>query len=225
MATRDGAAPGRAVIAVADEGVGIAAAELPNVFEMFSQVDTTIDRSRGGLGMGLTLVKRIVEMHGGTVEAASDGPGRGTRFTLRLPLVETGAAPASPRGTRTTAAGPGRRPPGGPRRRRAPRAPRATARSGDATPIRPRSPPRRPRVPDRRLMLVDDNLETVAALERLFVMKGYEVRTAHDGTRPPSRWPRRSSRTWRCSTSGCPGPAATRWPPPCARAGGSVRCC
>jgi PAS domain S-box-containing protein len=76
-----------AVIRVRDNGIGIAAAQLPRVFEMFEQVDTSLERSRDGLGIGLTLVKTLVEMHGGTVEARSEGIGRGSEFIVRLPIV------------------------------------------------------------------------------------------------------------------------------------------
>jgi PAS domain S-box-containing protein len=85
-----------AVVRVADTGVGIPADMLPKVFEMFTQVGASIDRSQGGLGIGLTLVKRLVEMHGGTVRADSPGPGRGTTFTVRLPLA-AGPAAGEPR--------------------------------------------------------------------------------------------------------------------------------
>jgi len=98
---------GEAVIAVSDDGVGISAEMLPRVFEMFAQVDHTMSRSQGGLGIGLTLVKRLVEMHGGTVRAESDGPGRGCVFTVRIPLVDgrsttaaVGSEASSPRGPR-----------------------------------------------------------------------------------------------------------------------------
>ena len=63
-----------------DNGIGIAAEQLPRLFDMFAQVDTSLERSRDGLGIGLTLVKTLVEMHGGTVEAHSDGLGRGSEF-------------------------------------------------------------------------------------------------------------------------------------------------
>jgi PAS domain S-box-containing protein len=76
-----------AVIRVKDNGVGIAAEEFARVFEMFAQVDTSLERSRDGLGIGLTLVKSIVELHEGTVEVHSDGPGLGSEFTVRLPTV------------------------------------------------------------------------------------------------------------------------------------------
>jgi PAS domain S-box-containing protein len=74
------------VVAVADSGIGIAAEHLPRLFEMFAQVHTALERSQGGLGIGLSLVKGLVEMHGGRVEARSDGPGRGSEFLVRLPL-------------------------------------------------------------------------------------------------------------------------------------------
>ena len=79
---------GHVVIRVRDNGIGIAPADLPIVFDMFSQVDASIARSRDGLGIGLTLVKTLVELHGGSVMASSDGPGRGSEFTIRLPTVE-----------------------------------------------------------------------------------------------------------------------------------------
>ena len=75
------------VVRVRDNGIGIAAEHLPSLFEMFAQVDTSLERSRGGLGIGLTLVKTLVEMHGGTVHAHSDGPGRGSEFAVRLPIL------------------------------------------------------------------------------------------------------------------------------------------
>jgi len=96
-----------AVISVKDDGVGLAAHMLPRVFDMFTQVDHTLSRSQGGLGIGLTLVKHLVEMHAGKVVAQSDGPGRGCVFTVRIPLVRgrcgaatAGAATASAQGPR-----------------------------------------------------------------------------------------------------------------------------
>jgi CheY-like chemotaxis protein len=72
---------------VRDTGIGIAAEQLPGIFKMFTQVDTSLERSRGGLGIGLTLVKNLVEMHDGTVEACSPGIGKGTEFAVRLPVL------------------------------------------------------------------------------------------------------------------------------------------
>ncbi len=75
------------VVAVRDTGVGIPVEMLPRIFEMFTQVDQTLERAQGGLGIGLTLAKELVEMHGGTIEARSEGPGCGTEMIVRLPLV------------------------------------------------------------------------------------------------------------------------------------------
>jgi len=82
-------------ITVRDNGIGIPADALPRIFDMFAQVDESLERSQGGLGIGLTLVRRLVEMHGGTVEARSQGSGRGAEFTVRLPRV-TAAPPQAP---------------------------------------------------------------------------------------------------------------------------------
>jgi PAS domain S-box-containing protein len=77
-------------IGVADTGIGIPAAALPSVFDMFAQVKAAQDRSEGGLGIGLALSKALVELHGGTIEAASAGVGRGSEFIVRLPLRSLG---------------------------------------------------------------------------------------------------------------------------------------
>jgi PAS domain S-box-containing protein len=75
------------VVSVKDTGVGIPPHMLPTVFEMFTQLDRSLEKSHGGLGIGLSIVKRLVEMHGGTVEARSEGPGMGSEFLIRLPVV------------------------------------------------------------------------------------------------------------------------------------------
>jgi signal transduction histidine kinase/CheY-like chemotaxis protein len=82
---------GNAVVRVRDTGVGIGAAMLPRVFDLFVQAPGALDRAQGGMGIGLTLVKRLVELHGGTVQAESEGPDRGSEFVVRLPLAR-GAA-------------------------------------------------------------------------------------------------------------------------------------
>jgi PAS domain S-box-containing protein len=79
-------------VRVRDTGIGIAPSLLPQVFDLFTQGARTLDRAQGGLGIGLTLVKRIVEMHGGAVEARSAGPGAGSEFIVRLPLLPAVAA-------------------------------------------------------------------------------------------------------------------------------------
>jgi len=97
----------RAIIRVVDNGIGMAPQTLANLFQPFVQADKSLDRSTGGLGLGLALVKGLVELHGGQVHAESDGPGQGARFVITLPLAEAGETSAKPE-----------RPPGGARRRR-----------------------------------------------------------------------------------------------------------
>jgi len=85
-----------AVFVVKDTGQGIDAAFLPHVFEMFRQADGSNRRRHGGLGIGLALVHQLVQLHGGTIRAASDGPNKGARFTVRLPLLPETARPGTP---------------------------------------------------------------------------------------------------------------------------------
>src|SRR5262249_40998804 len=91
---------GEVVISVKDRGVGIPAEKLPEMFELFAQGDRSLARSEGGLGIGLTVVKKLVEMHGGTVVARSAGPGEGSEFVIRLPAAQR------PTTTLTAATGP-----------------------------------------------------------------------------------------------------------------------
>jgi PAS domain S-box-containing protein len=88
---RDG---GSAVLRVRDHGIGIEPQQLERIFGMFVQVDTSLERSTSGLGIGLTLAQRLVELHGGTLTAHSEGLGRGSEFVVRLPLPAAAAAPA-----------------------------------------------------------------------------------------------------------------------------------
>jgi PAS domain S-box-containing protein len=83
----------QAAIEISDTGVGITPEFLPNVFDLFAQSDRSLDRSQGGLGIGLAVCRKLVEMHGGTITASSAGPGSGAMFTIRLPLAD--AAPDS----------------------------------------------------------------------------------------------------------------------------------
>ncbi|WZP00990.1 PAS domain S-box protein [Isosphaeraceae bacterium EP7] len=85
------------VITVEDTGIGIAPDLMPRIFELFSQGDRTIARSEGGLGIGLTLVQKLAEMHGGSVVALSDGPGKGSVFTVRLPAMDESTPQQPPR--------------------------------------------------------------------------------------------------------------------------------
>jgi CheY-like chemotaxis protein len=86
------------VVTIRDNGIGIPPDRLESVFEMFSQVETAISRSRGGLGIGLSLTQRLVQMHGGIVRAYSDGVGQGSKFLVVLPLARAGdgTRPAEP---------------------------------------------------------------------------------------------------------------------------------
>ncbi len=96
---------GEAVICVKDTGVGIPSAMLPKIFDLFTQVDRSLEKAQGGLGIGLTLVRRMVELHGGSVEASSAGQERGSEFSIRLPLA--------PSATRASTAHEGVREPSG----------------------------------------------------------------------------------------------------------------
>jgi len=96
-----------AVLRVKDTGIGIDPRMLPRVFDLFVQAESSLDRSRGGLGLGLTLVRSLVELHGGAVTAYSEGLSHGSAFVVRLPLARTAqdvppapAAPATPRSLR-----------------------------------------------------------------------------------------------------------------------------
>jgi PAS domain S-box-containing protein len=91
IVTREGA---EAVIRVRDDGTGIAPDLLPRVFDLFAQADTSIDRGGGGLGIGLTLVKRVVTLHSGSIQVHSEGPGRGSEFVVRLPALPGSSGPA-----------------------------------------------------------------------------------------------------------------------------------
>jgi PAS domain S-box-containing protein len=92
---------GNAVLRIADTGIGIAPEMLPRIFDLFTQADRTLDRAQGGLGIGLHLVERLVKLHGGTIEACSAGPGKGSEFIVRLPIsnapaTSVPAIPAAP---------------------------------------------------------------------------------------------------------------------------------
>ena len=133
---------GMAVVAVKDNGIGIPPAMLDRVFEMFMQVDRSLEKTAGGLGIGLSLVKGLLEMHGGTVEAMSDGEGMGSEFVVRLPVVTSVIA--------------------GPQRE-----------SGESIGVVPSAP--------RRILVVDDNVDSADSLAQMLEMLGNEVRTAYDG--------------------------------------------
>lgn len=129
------------VVSVKDTGIGIPAEALPRIFVMFSQVDRSFERATGGLGIGLALVRGLVEMHGGSVGVQSQGPGQGSTFTVRLPL-----SPSQP-GSEPADLGQGRA----------------------------------VRGPYRKILVVDDNLDSAQSMAEMLALLGHEVATAHDG--------------------------------------------
>ncbi len=158
VAVRLAAEESWALLSVEDTGIGIAAEALPGLFEAFSQVNAAPERSQGGLGLGLSVVKGLVELHGGRVEAASAGLGRGSRFTARLPLDT-----ASPE-------------------RQRPEAPVADAPGSPAPVARP------PVQQDtqwsgspRKVLVIEDNHDAAESLQMLLSAYGHEVSVAHAG--------------------------------------------
>src|SRR5262249_36077600 len=102
----------KAVITVSDDGVGIAPDRIEGIFEMFAQLDNAIGRAQGGMGIGLALVRNLVNLHGGTIRATSDGVGKGCQFFVTLPLAHAEFAAKTPSYERPIV----RRELGGPRR-------------------------------------------------------------------------------------------------------------
>lgn len=128
-----------AAFSVKDSGVGIDPSILDQVFEPFVQADRSVERSRGGLGLGLALVKGLVELHGGAVRAASAGAGTGTEVTVELPLIDLDA-----------------------------RTPGAKASA--------------PKGPARRVLVIEDNVDSAESLQMYLELLGHEVAVAHSGT-------------------------------------------
>jgi PAS domain S-box-containing protein len=127
------------VVIVEDNGVGISCEALAYVFDMFRQADGALERSRGGLGIGLTLARRLIELHGGTINAQSEGVGKGSAFIVRLPIAaETGMEQT-----------------------------RLDTKPSPMTQL--------------RILLVDDNRDSVFTLSSVLRIKGNEIRTAYDG--------------------------------------------
>jgi two-component system CheB/CheR fusion protein len=103
------AAEGQACIEVRDDGIGIQPEMLSRIFDLFAQVDTSLERAQGGLGIGLTIARSLVEMHGGTLEASSAGLGQGSVFAVCLPLAQEEGVRAAPEAEREQEAAAGLR--------------------------------------------------------------------------------------------------------------------
>jgi signal transduction histidine kinase len=129
----------QAVVSVRDTGIGIRPDMLPRVFELFAQEGRSPDQAGAGLGIGLTLVRNLVELHGGSVTVHSEGPGKGSEFRVRLPVRET--APEEP----------------------------------------VESTPEKPPASQRRILIVDDNVDSAQSCALLLQLQGHTTRVAHDG--------------------------------------------
>lgn len=174
----------RVSIEVSDNGLGIDAKLLPHVFDLFTQAERMPDRAQGGLGVGLALARSLVEMHGGSIEAHSDGPGTGSTFTVYLPLAEeTGNdEPSLGRETRVGESGP--------KDVSAPPAPSAISAPATAQP--PLSGPEiyaQPKIPNQAegtaraglaVMVVDDNADAADLMGIWLESQGHEVRVCLD---------------------------------------------
>jgi CheY-like chemotaxis protein len=136
-------AQGEAVIRVRDNGIGIAPERMPSIFDMFEQIEGAADRSQGGLGIGLTLARRLIEMQGGKIEAHSPGLGKGSEFVTRLPALAEPATEPAPE-------------------------------PAEGLPAPSANGP-------RRVLVVDDNVDSAESMAVLLRLYGHEVRLAHDG--------------------------------------------
>ena len=167
-------------IRVSDNGIGIRPELLPHVFELFTQLDRGAGRTQGGLGIGLALVQRLVQMHGGEVTAASEGPGKGADFVIRLPLLPEQVEPAA---AKTAVVGPSA-------------AARPAAEPAVAAAGRPAEVPMSAaevastvaplvaagtRRTARRILIADDNNDALESLATLLQLSGHEVYTATNG--------------------------------------------
>ncbi len=153
---------GHAVLRVRDDGQGIEPELLPRIFDLFVQEDRSLARSHGGLGIGLTLVRSLVERHGGTVEARSDGPGKGSELLVRLPTI--GDHPLES-------------PPDSPAARPVSANDTDIANDTDSADIADGDEATGP----ASILLVEDNVDAAEALAELLRLWGHEVEVAHDG--------------------------------------------
>ncbi len=142
---------GEVVLRVKDNGVGIPPNMLTSIFELFTQVDRSLDRAQGGLGIGLTLVHKLVEMHGGRVEAFSAGPNQGSEFVVHLPAA-TLSGECQP----------------------------LEGRGGVTPSLQGADVPRSEQRPCR-VLIVDDNTDGARSLSMVLELRGHKVRTCYDG--------------------------------------------
>jgi PAS domain S-box-containing protein len=126
-------------LSVTDTGIGIDPDVLPTIFDVFAQADKTLDRSRGGMGLGLAVVKGLIELHGGSVEAHSEGAGQGSEMCVLLPLEQAFSEVVESK------------------------------------------PSTRPPLQRRRVLIIEDNVDSAATLRLLLEVSGYEVQLAHTG--------------------------------------------
>jgi signal transduction histidine kinase len=146
-------------IHVRDNGIGIRPELLPHVFELFTQLDRDDGRTQGGLGIGLALVQRLVQMHGGAVSAGSEGPGKGSEFVIRLPLLREEDEPAEAPQVMTT---------------------EVVAASEATSVVAPLVTVSTARLV-RRILIADDNNDALESLATLLQLSGHEVFTATNG--------------------------------------------
>jgi signal transduction histidine kinase/ActR/RegA family two-component response regulator len=142
---------GRIEVRVRDNGIGLESAEIPRIFAMFEQSKTVTGQLSSGLGIGLSLARRFAEMHGGGVEASSDGPGQGSTFIIRLPVIGVAGAQAA---------------------QEAQEAPAAREAAPPSSSVAGHGP---------RVLVVDDNRDAADSLSSLFALEGCDVVTAYDG--------------------------------------------
>ncbi|MEO7794303.1 MAG: ATP-binding protein [Thermoanaerobaculia bacterium] len=142
-----------AIVRIRDTGIGIAAEHLPRLFDMFTQVENGLERTQGGLGIGLNLVKQLVEMHGGRVEARSEGAGKGSEFIVHFPLLAaTEPAVAA-----------------------------SLSVPGDAAQVVTASQSAADGPTRLRILVVDDNVDSAESLAMLLRLEGHQTLIAHDG--------------------------------------------
>ena len=162
------------VFRVRDNGVGIPPEMLSRVFDLFAQVGHSLDRAQGGIGLGLNLVRSLTEMHGGSVQARSEGAGRGSEFLVRLPVMTRAQAQARAElGPRSDALAPART---RTRRRAHVPIPDLAADGENGT-----SPTLPSPAPTRRVLVVDDNATAAQSMALILKLEGYQVQVAFDG--------------------------------------------